>query len=219
MKKKVYIIHTSFVSVDHLKMLFAELVPEAQVFHIVDDSLLNEIMENGGVTPAVTRRYCMYAIQAESQGADLIFSQCSSAGSCADIASQMVKTPILKVDQAMAEEAVKIGGRIAVAATLETTLKPSMKLISDEIEKSGSGAVVIPVLVKGAFDELINGGGKAVHNEMVLQKIRETAKTADVITLAQGSMVSLLDELEGIDVPVLTSPRMGVQRVRTVLGL
>jgi hypothetical protein len=39
---KVSIIHTSFVSVEALTALCAEIIPEAEVRHIVDDSLLPE---------------------------------------------------------------------------------------------------------------------------------------------------------------------------------
>ena len=62
--KKVYIIHTSFISVDTLSRLFAEIAPDVIVRNIVDDSLLPEIMENGGVTKAVNQRVCAYALQA-----------------------------------------------------------------------------------------------------------------------------------------------------------
>ena len=75
--KKVYIIHTSFISVDTLSRLFAEIAPDVIVRNIVDDSLLPEIMENGGVTKGVIQRVCAYALQAEKAGADLIFNQCS----------------------------------------------------------------------------------------------------------------------------------------------
>ena len=40
--KKVVIIHTSFISMDTLNKLFAEIVPEAKVHNIVDDTLLPE---------------------------------------------------------------------------------------------------------------------------------------------------------------------------------
>ena len=49
--KKVYIIQTSLVSQVELNALFAELVPDAKVHNLVDDSLLYDVMQNGGITP------------------------------------------------------------------------------------------------------------------------------------------------------------------------
>jgi hypothetical protein len=38
-----------------------------------------------------------------------------------------------------------------------------------------------------------------------------------VIVLAQGSMIVLLEELKHIQKPVLTSPRLGVEKVKELL--
>ncbi len=42
--KKLAVLHTSFVSIDDLKVLFAEIIPGIEVMNIVDDSLLAEVM-------------------------------------------------------------------------------------------------------------------------------------------------------------------------------
>jgi len=68
MEKKIVVIHTSFISVDTLKSLFGEIIPEAKVYNIVDDSMLPEIMSSCGVTENVIKRYCAYARQAEVIG-------------------------------------------------------------------------------------------------------------------------------------------------------
>ena len=88
MAKKVAIIHTSFVSVDDLKGLFQEIVPDAELYNIVDDSLLREVLRNGGVTEGVRQRMIQYAKHAESIGVDLVFNQCSSVGEAADEAAK-----------------------------------------------------------------------------------------------------------------------------------
>ena len=46
---------------------------------------------------------CSYYKAAEEAGADLIFNQCSSVGEAADLASQLVSVPVVKVDTCMAE--------------------------------------------------------------------------------------------------------------------
>lgn len=215
--KKVYIIHTSFISVDTLSRLFAEIAPDVIVRNIVDDSLLPEIMENGGVTKGVIQRVCAYALQAEKAGADLIFNQCSSAGPAADIAAKTLNIPLLKVEQAMVEKALEIGEKIAVIATIGTTLNPSVAMIRDTAEKVGKKVQVDSVLLEDAYQELFLNKNASAHNRIIIEKIREIENFYDVIVLAQGSMVTLLDDLSDVHTPILTSPRMGVERAKAIL--
>lgn len=216
MKKKVVVIHTGFVSVEDLKNLFKELLPEVKMQNIVDDSLLEEVLAAGGLTPGVIRRICAYAVQAESTGADLILNQCSSVGEAAEIAGRLVGIPYVRIDRFMAEEAAAIGGRISVVATVPTTLKPSISLIERSAEAAGKKVEITPCLVDGAFEVLIQGDRQR-HNEMVLEKVSDVSGKSDAIVLAQGSMICLLPHLEHIRVPVLTSPRSGVEGIRRML--
>jgi len=205
----VTIVHTSFVSVDDLTTLFRELGPEIQARHIVDDSLLPEVLANGGVTNAVRSRMCAYYRAAEDAGSDLIFNQCSSVGEAADIAAQLIRTPVIKVDEEMARVACGQGSKVAVAATLETTLGPTCRLLEKTAVALKKEIEIQPLLVEGAFSELISGNRKK-HNDMVLEAIRGVLNSVDVVVCAQGSMVAILPELGGTPIPVLTSPRMGV---------
>lgn len=205
----VTIVHTSFVSVDDLTALFKEIGPEIQVRHIVDDSLLPEVLANGGVTNAVRSRICAYYRAAEEAGADLVFNQCSSVGEAADIAAQLIHIPVVKVDQSMAQVACETGTRIAVAATLETTLGPTCRLVKNTASNMNKEVTVEPLLIEGAFDQLISGN-RAKHNQMVLAAIRGVLSSVDVVVCAQGSMVAILPELGKTAVPVLTSPKLGV---------
>jgi len=215
-QKKVVIIHTSDVSMKDLNNLFTELAPEVCVRNIVDDSLLPEVLEKGGVTTAVKRRICAYALQAEVIGADLIFSQCSSVGEAADIAAELVHIPLVKIDEKMAEVACKTGDRIGVIATLQTTLGPTVRLVKRVAEKLKKEIQVTEKLCEGAFD-LLRSGDVKTHNKMVIKGIKELTKKVDVIVCAQGSMVPLLKELGKTPIPVLTSPRLGVERAVEVL--
>jgi len=216
-QKTVIIIHTSDVSVKDLKNLFTELAPEVCVRNIIDDSLLAEVLENGGVTTAVKKRICAYALQAEAIGADLIFSQCSSVGEAADIAAQLVDVPLVKIDEKMAEVACKIGKRIGVVATLQTTLGPTVRLVKKTAEKLKKEVQITEKLCEGAFD-LLRSGDIKTHNKMVIEAIRKLTEEVDVIVCAQGSMVPLLAELGETPIPVLTSPRLGVERAVEVLN-
>ena len=215
--KKVYIIQTSLVSQLELNALFAELVPEAKVHNLVDDSLLHDVMQHGGITPQVIARLCAYVQAAANNGADLIFNQCSSVGEAADIAARLVSVPVLKVDSPMAERAVELGTKIGIVATVQSTMQPSCQLIRSKAAEAGKRVEIVDYLVDGALAVLLKENNRAKHNAMVLDSVKRAAAECDVIVLAQGSMTVLLPELTEISKPVLTSPRLGVERARQML--
>ncbi len=217
--KKIYIIHTSLVSHVELGQLFADIIPEAKLFNIIDDSLLHDVMAAGHVTPKIISRMCDYFQAAEKNGADLIFNQCSSVGFAADIASKTVSVPVLKIDEAMAEQAVAIGGKIAVVATVASTVDPSSSLVRSKAEAAGKTDVVVKeYLVDGALDILMKEKDRAKHNRLVIEQIKIAEQECDVIVLAQGSMTAILDELGDIKKPVFTSPKLGVTKARDILA-
>jgi aspartate/glutamate racemase len=212
----VTIVHTSFLSVEPLTQQFAELAPDTTLRHIVDDSLLEEVIERGGVTPSVRRRMIAYFEAAESSGADLIFSQCSSVGEVADAAAERVSIPVVKIDSRAAEIACATGDRIGVIATLETALGPTVRQIEAAAARRGEQHRIDACLVEGAFERL-RDGERAEHNRLVAAALLELASRVDVIVCAQGSMAAILADLGETRVPVLTSPRLGVEHAIEVL--
>jgi len=215
--KKVAIIHTSAVSLEELKGLFKEILPEVEVINIIDDSLLEEVKKNDGLTSAIIGRMCTYAQVAEKLGVDLIFNQCSSVGEAAEIAKKCVSIPLLRVDEAMAEEACALGTKIGVIATVKSTMRPSCNLIKQKAELINKKVEVNEFLVDGALDILMKEKNLAKHNELVLDAIKKAAKANDVIVLAQGSMTAILPYITDVDKPVLTSPRLGVLKAKKLL--
>ncbi len=216
---KIYIVHTSLVSYDSFMELFGEIIPEAKIFNIIDDSLLHDVMEKGDINEDITGRICDYFLAAEKNGADLIFTQCSSIGKAVDVAKNLVSIPVIKVDESMAEIAVSKGKRIGVVATVKSTMKPSCDLVLSKATEAGKEIKVMEYLVDGALDVLMKENNRKKHNELVLEEINKAEKECDVIILAQGSMAILLPELHDIRIPILTSPRLGVEKVREVLFL
>lgn len=210
MSANIFIIHTSSVSVQELTALFKELAPEVTVRNIIDDSLLPEVLAHGGVTEGVRRRITQYAKIAEEAGAHLILNQCSSVGEAALEAARFVTIPVVRIDERMARVACETGDRIGVIATLRTTLGPTCRLIESTAQAMGKTVQIVETLCDGAFERLV-AGDRATHNAMVIEAIRRLAGEVDVVVCAQGSMTALLPDLGETTVPVLTSPRLGVQ--------
>ncbi|MBQ8068850.1 MAG: Asp/Glu/hydantoin racemase [Solobacterium sp.] len=213
---KAVLIHTSPVSLDELKSLFHEILPDVEMVNIIDDSLLEEVKRNGSITPQIISRMCSYVQVAKTLKPDIIFNQCSSVGEAFDIARTQAECLTLKIDEPMAEKAVSLGNRIGVVATVASTVKPSSNLIRNTAKKLGREITVTEYLVDGALDMLMRGE-KDKHNELVIKEIRKAEQENDVVVLAQGSMTAILPLLKETEKPVLTSPRLAVERVKDLL--
>jgi len=210
---KVGIIHTTRVTVPLMRDAFAQAAPEIEVMDLLHDGLLTEVIRAGGLTPAITRVLCRHVVSAADLGCDVVLGACSSVSEGLEVARTLVPVPVIKIDEAMADEAVRTGERIAVVATVKTTVEPTVRLIQRKAVEQGRTVRVDVRLVQGAFEALSRGDG-ALHDQKVLDEVRDAARTADVVVLAQASMSRLLPVLgNDVRVPVLTSPALAVQRV------
>ena len=127
--KKIAILHTSFVFVSVepvINDLIAELIPDAEVVHFVDSDVLATVVREQGISSNSELRMTHLAQAAEAAGADIIFSACSSLGPALDVAARSVRTPVVKIDEAMAARAASEGTCIGVLATVPTTLGPDV---------------------------------------------------------------------------------------------
>lgn len=200
---------------ESLTELFEELAPDVELCHVVDDGVLSEVIAEGEVTPALRLRLLESFRSAADGGCDVIFSQCSSVGDVAAEAAKHVDVPVVRIDGPMAEQACQFGSRVGVLATLETTLDPTRRLLADTAARVGTRVIVVPRLVEGAFD-LLQEGDRRGHDDRVLAAARSLLEEVDCLVLAQGTMATILPRLGETRVPVLTSPRLGVERAVAV---
>lgn len=217
-QKTLGLIHTSATLVPMFQQLVSEYLPNVKVFNIVDDSLIKNTIACGELTPTTARRVVNYVGSAELAGADFILVTCSSIGPAVEAAAELTNVPVLRVDQPMADLAVRTGKRIGVIATLSTTLAPTCDLVKRRAVAAGKEIELQAVLCEGAFDALMSGDGTK-HDEMVGKALRELSAKVDVIVLAQASMARVADALAPEDkkVPILASPGIAVQHIASIL--
>ncbi len=219
MSQTVFAIHTSFALVKVLGDLFAEILPGVRIVNVVDDSLLEDVRIAGHLIPSVTRRIAGYGVLAQSAGANAIFNCCSSVGEAADALAQTVDIPVVKIDDRMATLAVEQATRIGVIATVPTTLDPTARLVQSKADVTGKQISIRRYLVHGAFDALMSGDTSG-HDAMVSEAIERSPAENDAVVLAQGSMARLVPGLKDkVQVPLLSSPRLGVEALKAALEL
>jgi len=211
-KKRLALLHTVTGLASTFQQLCAELMPNVEIYQIVDESLLKNTIREGAPSPATYRRLANYLRGAEEAGADAVLVTCSSMGPCVEAARPMIGIPVIRVDEPMAEKAVQTGTRIGVAATLATTLKPTTELIQRKAAQTVRAHTITPKLCEGAFEAVVNGD-TATHDRIVSESLLELDAKTDVIVLAQASMARVIDSMKPgqMHIPVLSSPRLGVQ--------
>ncbi|NBB78043.1 MAG: Asp/Glu/hydantoin racemase [Verrucomicrobia bacterium] len=205
-------LHTSATLVPVFKELADEHFAgkEVDIFNLADDSLIQNTIRRGKLTPDTARRVIAHIRSLEEAGAERILVTCSSIGPAVEMAAMLVEVPVHRVDRPMAEKAVAEAARIGVAATLPTTLEPTTDLIRRVAAETGKDITLATECCEGAFDALMSGDA-ATHDTRVKEALRRLAQESDIIVLAQASMARVAEQLADSPVPILASPALAMR--------
>ena len=211
---KVVAVHTAMALVEPMNQIFKQWLPEVKLNHIADDSLIQEVIANDGVTPAVRRRLLSYYLAAADSGADVVFNTCSSVGDIADYGNTYAPIPVFRIDYPMAMKAVCEADRIGIISTLPTTLLPTRRLLERAAHENQRKITFVDGLAEGAFQAGQSG------DSLIAEAATRIANQVDLFVLAQGSMARMEQRLSEITgKPVLSSPVLGVQGLRKFLKI
>lgn len=207
---RIAFLHTGAVNIAPSGALAAELLPHATVVNYLDDKIVADLGDPERAA-SVPERLTDLVRAAQSAGADVVMLTCSSISHLAAPTAEAVGIPVLRIDEAMADAAVRTGHRVAVLATLPTTLTPTLGLLRERAELAERSPEFVSEVIEGAF-EAVASGDRATHDRLVAAAIERVATDADVVVLAQASMASAAEAVS-VDVPVLTSLEPGIRRL------
>lgn len=174
--------------------------------HTVRGDLLAAAEREGGLTSEIASGV-VKALTRLCPGADAVLLTCSTLGPAAEAAADVAPIPVLRVDAALAAEAVKGGGRVVVLCAVETTVEPTRRLF--EAAATASGAEVTVTLVPGAW-AAFKAGLQDRYLETIASAVRGARLDgAPTVALAQASMAGACDAFTTAERP-LTSPVAGL---------
>ncbi|MFE5767994.1 arylsulfatase [Streptomyces sp. NPDC056485] len=201
MVTRLTLLHTSPVHVPVFDALRDRDHPGAVLRHLVAPELLDRARAQGPDAVAPGLR----ALLAGSVGPVLV--TCSTIGAVAESLAPELGVPVLRVDRPMAAQAVRTGPRIAVLATVESTLAPTVALLGEEADRAGRPVSVTTHLIAEAWSrfEAADTAGYLALVAGAADRVTE----ADVMVLAQASMADAA-LLAGTSVPILASPSPGL---------
>lgn len=181
-----------------------------------DKTILDEVCEQGAVTAPAAARLVSLFMQAVADGVDGVLCCCSSVGAVADASqslAQLMGVPIVRIDEEMCREAVRLGGRIGILATLPSTLEPTRNTVLRMADEMGRQVLLVDGLMENAF-----GMGPEAFEKAACQKAAELIDQVDVLLLAQASMAGAEGPLaKRFQKPVLSSPRFGAAALKRAL--
>ncbi len=176
--------------------------------HRVRSDLLAAAENAGSATPEIIAG-AVAELRALAKGAQGVLLTCSTLGPAAGKAAETLAVPVLRVDRALAEEAVRAGGTITVLCAVGTTIAPTRALF--ETVAMATGAAIEIRLVTGAWDLFRSG-----RQDDYWRLIADAADTAfaegvTAVALAQASMAGAA-ALTRSHRP-LTSPGVGLAAI------
>ena len=216
MGKTLAFLHTSPVHIATFDRLLAEIDPSVAARHIVDESLLDEARAAGAITPALEQRIATALRDASAPDGAVVLCTCSTIGGSAEAAGTRAGRVVLRVDRPMAEHAVALGDRILVAAALSSTLAPTRALIEDAARAAGKPIELRELLCETAW-AFFERGDPAGYAQAIAEALRVGARDAEVIVLAQASMAAAAPLCADLGIPILSSPRLGLEAALAAL--
>ena len=210
MSKRVGLVHATLNALQPMTEAFQQYAPTIQTLHFLDEGLIADLNAAGKVTRPLIRRLIRLVEKAEEAGVDGVLLSCSSFTPYTPLINQLFDFPIVSIDFAMLAEAVQIGTKIGVIATV-VTAAPITKQILEEIAAEKKKPIEIYTeTLTDAFAALQNGEEHR-HNQIIYDKVEEMSRTCDVVVLAQISMVRAMEGYTPQSKPVLTSPESSIR--------
>jgi hypothetical protein len=199
--------HTAKTNESLFSSLLDEIAPDIHARHVTDETILPYAREHG-VNEHLQKRVTDTILEAVEAGSDVVLCTCSTIGACAENVQPLTDKTVQRVDRAMAERAVSIGSRIIIAASLASTLPPTRELVLDAAAKAGKEIELVEVFCASAWPKFEAGDRDGYFAEIAAE-LRQVK--GDVIVLAQASMAGAAALCADLPIPVLSSPRLGLE--------
>ncbi|MEB3958933.1 aspartate/glutamate racemase family protein [Streptomyces kunmingensis] len=197
---------------------FAREFPEARLWNLLDDRLLDDAREAEGLTPALRRRMLHLIGHAVEAGAHGILLTCSSYGEVVDTARTLWKVPVLKSDESMFHAALTgPHDGLAVVASTPPAVPAAIAQLDDLAKRlrPGRPARITAVLSEAAA---VAATPQATARHLADALHARGADGVQAVLLAQYSLAPAgpaLSELLGL--PVLDGAGAAARELRATL--
>lgn len=202
-------LHTARPNIDLFQQLAGSIDPSVPIRHQLIEDVLRDAVGTGVVTETM-RDETARAIRALADaGATLVLCTCSTIGGVAESVAADSGVRVMRVDRPMAEAAVASGRHVVVAATLPSTLRPTVQLLQHVAAEAHRTLTITERLCADAWPHFERGDREAYARAIADAMAMTTP--ADVVVLAQASMAPAAALIEARGILALSSPELGVR--------
>ena len=216
-KIPIAILHATRASIEPVNRYYTQNAPHLDIFNLLDDGLMR-YLDQLNVAKARQRFLSMLATARDEYGAKMALLTCSAvpAETMEELRAWDPDFPMIKIDEPMAQMAVKHGERIGVLATFPATIATTEALL----RKANARVDIRSVCVRPALEAIFEGDPSR-HDQLITEAAKDLAALGqlDAVVLAQVSMAHLVEPLRNITgLPVYGSLDTSLAAVVEVLS-
>jgi hypothetical protein len=216
MPKRILLVHPTPLALPPVDEAFKRLWPQAQVLNLLDETLYADVGANGELTPALYARVAALLRHAEASGADGIVFSGSTFGPAVEEGRKGMKAPVLRIEEAMMDEAVARGGSILVVSTQKRAMPVVRGTLDASAKCAGKSPAIKEIWVEGARDAL-NAGDPDKHDRLIAEQAAAAGDFNNVV-LSMISMAPARAKMPpALAARTLTSGEAAVARLRKLL--
>jgi hypothetical protein len=217
MPKRIVLVHPTPLALPPVDEAFKSLWPQAQVLNLLDETLYADVGPSGETTPALIARVANLLRHAEASGADGIVFSGSTFGPAVEEGRKGMKVPVLRIEEAMMDDAVARCGSILVVSTQKRAMPVVRSTLDESTKRAGKTPEIKELWVTGARDAL-NAGDHDKHDRLIAEQ-SAAAGDFDTIVLSMISMAPARTKMPpSLASKTLTSGEAAVARMRKLLG-
>jgi hypothetical protein len=220
MASRIFLVHPYFPTMAPIDAAFKSGWPEAQTVNLLDESLYADVPQDGTLSPSLHQRVATLLHHCVESGAAGILFTGTTFGPAIEAVRPHIKVPLLRAEEAMAEQAVGMSQNSDQGILLVCSAKRAMPVIRGSLEaaakRQGAAPRVSERWIARAKDALAAGGMEA-HDRLIAREV-EAASHPGVIVIGQISMVGACAHLAPEIMPrVVTSLNAAVTRMKELV--
>ena len=211
---RITLIHATALAIEPAHSAFGRLWPQAALHSLLDEGLPSALRHE---PLTIVPRFQALVAHAVLAGSRAVLFTCSAFGEAIDAVRQAAALPMLKPNEAMFDDALRAGQKIALLATFEPTIEALSTEFAEACAAAGVAVSLIPMHVPGAMEALA-AGQPEVHDRLIAQAAA-ALPPHDAVMLGQFSMARAAQHVaRHTRAPVFTSPDSAVLRLRRLVG-
>lgn len=208
---KIAIAHINSAAVEPLNRCIKAIDSTIDATILLNEQPLHEINKLGSVGPRPTQEFAQLLFGIDPSQYDGILVGCSMFSAKADLFSPFFDIPVVGIDQAMLNYVATHYQHVGVLATNATAGAMS----SEQIKVLGNAhdVEVTTEIVQEANGYSRTGDMDSYTNSIWKAANRLMTQGVETIVLAQVSMTVTEGRLQSLNIPVISSPKLGLEEL------